>query len=122
MPDADDFRALARSSPWLWSTLRFTFGSGPSRQRVRARLRRPDLLRVETTDGALLQSLTTDGAAADAGLQPGDVITAVDGRTLGDGSLASIVRSFEPGQSVTVAYLRDGEERSADVVLGSSTS
>ena len=54
MPDAEDFRALARSSPWLFSTLRFTYRSGRSAQAVRAWLRRPDLLRVETTDGALL--------------------------------------------------------------------
>ncbi|RBY74740.1 hypothetical protein DQ238_21345 [Geodermatophilus sp. TF02-6] len=58
MPDADDFRALARSSPWRWSTLRFSvrwpgnpWRTGP----VRAWLRRPDLLRVETLDGDLLQ-------------------------------------------------------------------
>ncbi len=57
MPDADEFRALARSSPWRWTTLRFTerrrrdrTWSGP----VRAWLRRPDLLRVEDADGRLL--------------------------------------------------------------------
>ncbi|MBB3086003.1 hypothetical protein [Geodermatophilus sabuli] len=57
MPDAADFRALARSSPWRWSTLRFTVrwrgerALGP----VRAWLRRPDVVRVETLDGHLLQ-------------------------------------------------------------------
>ncbi|SFL68584.1 hypothetical protein [Geodermatophilus ruber] len=57
MPDADAFRALARSSPWRWSTLRFTLhdrrerAGGP----VRAWLRRPDVVRVETLDGQLLQ-------------------------------------------------------------------
>ncbi|SFT40860.1 hypothetical protein SAMN05660657_00593 [Geodermatophilus amargosae] len=58
VPDADDFRALARSSPWRWTTLRFTerrrhgsTWSGP----VRAWLWRPDLLRVEDADGHLLE-------------------------------------------------------------------
>ena len=49
-PSADAFTALARSSPWRWSTLRFT-GARPADARappVRAWLRRPDLLRVET--------------------------------------------------------------------------
>ncbi|WP_051684181.1 hypothetical protein [Blastococcus sp. URHD0036] len=55
MPDADDFRALARSSPWLWSTLRFTFRQTRSAGAVRATLRRPDALRVETIDGTLVQ-------------------------------------------------------------------
>ncbi|MCW2578965.1 MAG: uncharacterized protein JWR82_566 [Blastococcus sp.] len=57
-PSPESFAALARSSPWRWSTLRFT-GSWPGdRYRagpVRAWLRRPDVLRVETLDGGLLQ-------------------------------------------------------------------
>ncbi|WP_409331786.1 hypothetical protein [Trujillonella humicola] len=52
MPDAEDFRALARSSPWLWSTLRFTFRQGRS-PAVRGWLRRPDLLRVEDAAGGI---------------------------------------------------------------------
>jgi hypothetical protein len=55
---ADAFAALARSSPWLWSTLRFTVGwpADPWRAGgVRAWLRRPDRLRVEALDGSLLQ-------------------------------------------------------------------
>jgi len=58
VPTADSFAALARSSPWRWSTLRFTLrrgvdGGGPDQ--VRAWVRRPDVVRVETLDGALLQ-------------------------------------------------------------------
>lgn len=56
-PSAADFAALARSSPWRWSTLRFTDRrAGPrARDTVRAWLRRPDALRVETVGGALVQ-------------------------------------------------------------------
>jgi hypothetical protein len=57
-PSADDFRALARSSPWRWSTLRFT-GHRPGQtwqvDDVRAYVRRPDRLRVEDLDGRLIQ-------------------------------------------------------------------
>jgi hypothetical protein len=56
-PSVDAFAALARSSPWRWSTLRFTL-RWPGRSSVgavRAHLRRPDRLRVEDLDGALLQ-------------------------------------------------------------------
>ena len=56
-PSADAFAALARSSPWRWSTLRFTerrTGTG-ARDELRAWLRRPDALRVETAGGGLLQ-------------------------------------------------------------------
>jgi hypothetical protein len=57
-PSAEDFRALARSSPWRWSTLRFTVqwsGDSHRDRSLRAWLRRPDRLRVETVDGELLQ-------------------------------------------------------------------
>ena len=57
-PTSVDFAALARSSPWRWTTLRFTarWPGDPWRsQELRAWLRRPDRLRVETVDGALVQ-------------------------------------------------------------------
>jgi hypothetical protein len=56
-PSADAFAALARSSPWRWSTLRFTErrGGPNARAEIRAWLRRPDLLRVETAAGTLVQ-------------------------------------------------------------------
>lgn len=60
VPTADDFRALARSSPERWSTLRFTArwrGPWVPSEPVRAWLRRPDRLRVETTAGALVEVL-----------------------------------------------------------------
>ncbi|MDN5853860.1 MAG: hypothetical protein L0K86_13635 [Actinomycetia bacterium] len=57
-PSTSDFAALARSSPWRWSTLRFTarWQGDPWRtQELRAWLRRPDRLRVETVGGTLEQ-------------------------------------------------------------------
>jgi hypothetical protein len=55
----EDFRALARSSPWLWGTVRSVVegrrdpvGLAP----VRAWIRRPQAMRVETLDGQLLQA------------------------------------------------------------------
>lgn len=58
-PTADAFAALARSSPWRWRTLRFTVSwTGPHPtwpEPVRAWLRRPDDLRVETLPGDLVQ-------------------------------------------------------------------
>jgi hypothetical protein len=59
VPTTDDFRALARSSPWRWTTLRFTVGwTGQDRRdrsALRAWVRRPDRLRVETPEGELVQ-------------------------------------------------------------------
>lgn len=57
--------------------------------------------------------------AADAGLQVGDVITAVDGTELREHSqLVSLISNKRPGDTVTLTYNRDGEEREATVTLG----
>lgn len=58
------FAALCRSSPWLWDTLRFSLHwvPGPqdrAAQPVRAWLRRPSDLRVETLHGARLYTSTS---------------------------------------------------------------
>jgi hypothetical protein len=59
------FRALARSSPWRWSSLRFVRTRRPGRDQfgadVRAWLRRPDALRVEDLEGhPLLTEMGSD--------------------------------------------------------------
>jgi hypothetical protein len=58
-PTVDRFRALARSSPWRWRTLRLVARwSGPTEpvraEPVRAEVRRPDAIRIEGLDGRLL--------------------------------------------------------------------
>jgi len=76
-----------------------------------------------TPDGTLVQSVTPGGAAAKAGLRTGDVLLRIEDRPVEDGnSLAGIIRSFDPGKSVTVTYRRDGAQRTVDVVLASATS
>lgn len=61
---AEDFAALCRSSPWRWDTLRFTLhwtgtGAAEPAEPVRAWLRRPSDLRVETLDGEPLYTTTS---------------------------------------------------------------
>ncbi|HEX5565604.1 MAG TPA: trypsin-like peptidase domain-containing protein [Streptomyces sp.] len=65
---------------------------------------------VETEDG---------GAAADAGLRAGDVITEVGGTETPDvTALAEALASHDPGDKVEVVYRRDGEQRTVTVTLG----
>lgn len=61
-PTPTRFRALARSSPWRWRTVRFTVSwrGDSGREPVRAWVRRPGRQRVETLDGRLLVAETTD--------------------------------------------------------------
>lgn len=63
-PDAEAFRALARSSPWCWRTLRLVQRPTGDRDRGTAPLRawvvRQGGLRVESLDGVLGQATWTD--------------------------------------------------------------
>ncbi|WP_461174313.1 hypothetical protein M1D93_06390 [Arthrobacter sp. Z1-9] len=59
------FRNLCRSSPWKWQSLRFEYwdepftdAPNPGAPLVRAWLRRPGALRLETADGLVLHSTT----------------------------------------------------------------
>ena len=74
-----------------------------------------------TGEGARIREVTGDGPADQAGLKPGDVITGIEGRTARDATeLVVAVRSFAPGDSVTLTFLRNGREESVTLVLGAS--
>lgn len=62
------------------------------------------------------------GAEA-AGLQAGDVITAVNGKTVtGTPGLRLIMAGLKPGERVLVAYQRDGQNLQTEVTLGTDRS
>jgi putative serine protease PepD len=70
--------------------------------------------------GALLGNVGAGSTAEQAGLQPGDVVTAVDdSRITGADSLVATIRSYRPGDTVTVTWTRDGQEKSAELTLDS---
>ncbi|QBR93572.1 S1C family serine protease [Nocardioides euryhalodurans] len=71
-------------------------------------------------NGAAVGEVTEGSAAAEAGLEPGDVITAVDGRLVtSSDALIATVRSYRPGDEVELTFQRDGEEQTTTVTLGS---
>jgi putative serine protease PepD len=70
--------------------------------------------------GATLSNVQSGSAAAKAGLQDGDVVTKVDGRTIADGeSLVAAIRSAAPGASVQLTYVRSGQTHTVTATLGS---
>jgi len=72
-----------------------------------------------TDEGVLIDSVMDDSPAAKAGLQPGDVITAVGGeRVAGPPELLDRIRKCKPGDAVAVTYHRMGKRREAVVRLG----
>lgn len=61
------------------------------------------------------------GAAAAAGLQAGDTITAVGETSTPDWtSLSAAIEELEPGQEVEVSYQRDGADAVAELTVGTS--
>ena len=72
--------------------------------------------------GASVEELTRGGAAAQAGLQAGDVITAVDGESVSSSKqLTGYIRRYRSGQEVTITYVRNGERRDVTVTLGKAS-
>jgi putative serine protease PepD len=73
--------------------------------------------------GAQVSEVTAGGAAAAAGLQAGDTITAIDGKPVDDSTaLVVSVRSHAPGDSVTLSVLRGGQTLDVPLTLGASKS
>ncbi|HEX7188973.1 MAG TPA: PDZ domain-containing protein, partial [Actinomycetes bacterium] len=65
--------------------------------------------------------IVPDGPAEAAGLEPGDVILAIDGEPVDDSSeLIVAIRSRQPGETVRLTVQRGGEERDYTVTLGAT--
>ena len=69
--------------------------------------------------GTILTDVAADGPADAAGLQVGDIIVSIDESPVSSStSLVVTLRSHEVGDSVTVAYIRDGAQRITTTTLG----
>ncbi|HEX6422936.1 MAG TPA: trypsin-like peptidase domain-containing protein [Acidimicrobiales bacterium] len=74
---------------------------------------------ADTRSGALVGTVEDGQPAAEAGIEEGDVIVRVGDRDVaGAADLTAAIRSHSPGDTVEVAYVRDGDERTVDVTLG----
>lgn len=71
-------------------------------------------------DGALVSSVDANGPAAKAGLQPGDVILAVNGVPVTDSTaLPSQIANLKPGTKAELQIWRDKSKRTVSATLGS---
>ncbi len=74
---------------------------------------------VSAESGALVTEVERSGPAGRAGIEAGDVVTALgEEEVRGSGDLLSALRRYRPGDRVEVTVLRDGEERRLDLRLG----
>ncbi len=76
-------------------------------------------LHLADNAGALLASVEAGSPAAKAGLEPGDVIQAVNGRKVASPrDLALTVATVTPGEEASFHILRDGQDRDIAVRVG----
>ncbi|AIO42729.1 peptidase Do family protein [Burkholderia cenocepacia] len=74
---------------------------------------------LQKPDGALVSSVDPNGPAAKAGLQPGDVILAVNGSPVADStSLPAQIANLKPGSKAELQVWRDKAKKSISVTLG----
>ena len=80
-------------------------------------------LRLTDGTGALLAGVTPGSPAAHAGLEPGDVVQAVNGQKIASPrDLAMTVAAVPPGQEARFQIIRDGQTKDLSVRMGEQPS
>ncbi len=73
-------------------------------------------LGLKNTDGVVITGIARGSPAHRAGLQPGDVIRAIDGKKIATGSDALVsISSRRPGSNLSLSVVRDGKETTVEV-------
>ncbi len=75
-------------------------------------------MHLTTMQGVFVANVISNSAAAKAGLQVGDVITAIDGKTIdGTAQLQEAVGQHRPGDIIEVRYIRNGQTQLTQMEL-----
>ncbi|MBD1545246.1 Do family serine endopeptidase [Roseibium aggregatum] len=76
-------------------------------------------LDLKDTHGALVAQVQDDSPAKAAGLQTGDTILSVDGKSIKDPrELSRVIAAYDPDTEVKVSLWRDGQQKDVEVKLG----
>jgi putative serine protease PepD len=74
---------------------------------------------ARTSEGLYVAGVVPEGPAASAGLQPGDIITKINGKAATDPSqLQALTLTDRPGDKVEIEYVRSGSTATTTVTLG----
>ncbi|MES2772822.1 MAG: trypsin-like peptidase domain-containing protein [Bacteroidota bacterium] len=75
-------------------------------------------LGVRDGEGVYVMDVSNEGAAKDAGIKKGDIVTAINGvRVLSSSEMIEQVANYKPGDKITITYKRDGKETTAKATL-----
>jgi serine protease Do len=74
---------------------------------------------MKNTDGVLIRSLEKDSPAERDGIEPGDIVIAVNGQSVKTPTeLSTIIGSKKPNEKVKITVIREGKEKTIEVTLG----
>ncbi len=77
-----------------------------------------DARKIDANSGALIKEVVPETAAADAGLREGDVVIAVDGRSINSArDLRNEIGLSRVGEKIELEFLRDGDRLVQEVVI-----
>jgi serine protease Do len=94
-------------------------GTQPVTDAIAAAMQLPRAEKPGDVNGALIASVEPDSPAAKAGIQPGDVIRAVNGSKIGTPrDLALKVAAVKPGDKAHLDIVRDGTAKTLAVDVG----
>jgi serine protease DegQ len=78
-----------------------------------------DTLRLPKVAGALITEVVNASPADQAGIKPGDVLTAVEGKPVNDyQSTLNSIAALQPGKTATLKVVRDRREMDVKVSVG----
>jgi serine protease Do len=78
-----------------------------------------EVYKLPSIAGAEVMTVSDDSPAAKAGIQPEDVIVAVDGQAIKNGTdLTTLLAQHQPGEKVNLTVYRSGQKREFTVPLG----
>ncbi|ARO87410.1 2-alkenal reductase [Nitrosospira lacus] len=71
------------------------------------------------TNGALIAGVLKNGPADQAGVKPGDILVAVDGKAVTDSSvMLDLIAALPPGKTANIAVMRNQSEKSININVG----
>jgi putative serine protease PepD len=80
-------------------------------------------LNANSTEGARVSSVQAGSPASNAGVQAGDLVTAINGKSIGSTEqFIATVDTYSPGQTITLAIKRGGKTQNVQLKLGTRPS
>jgi len=74
---------------------------------------------LSSTNGVLIAGVLRGGPAEKAGLKPGDILVAIEGRSVKDpNSMLNLVAALVPGKPASIRYKRDNKDVEVQIAVG----